>query len=618
MFLSALMIIGVLIPLFSAGFVDYCPDSLYGPEKLSFDSGPATTIITYQPDAAYGKDTYIDEANPNNNMGITDVGVIETAVNNITRTLVEMDTIQNGLIPANATITRARLVLTSYTNGDGKDSLLSICRLTEQWDEGAGNGSNGDVSWNERINNTAWTDAGGTFGSTKYGTKSIGAWNSGDTLIFDITDLVRKWYDGTFDNHGMILKFDTEDIANPKIYTCLSDHATGSKRPKLIVEYFIGSEIDSVYQVDSTWHSITVQWDTTLNGQAPFDSFAVFTLPDTVRISPFTSELSSTTFDTLQTLTSYSVIVRGYKSGSLSFNSSSYTLHTSKQEARIRNLVFTDSTGNSVTCTFDTLLMGYAPFDSFAIFLASDSVTRYSGFKDSTTITSYDTLTVKTDYIFFVKGFNADTVRAISNIDQIKTFINFVPAVSIIDTSDTTITFLFDDDGNPDTTYYVVFDSVLQMYIDPAGNLSVENDSLRQKSLFDTLTVSVDLNTYHEIFVNAFDENLYATGYFHSAGIWSWAQAPEIDSVFAVNKDSIFIRIDPLDNPDYTLFAFQDSLSDCFIERGSYQLRSPNVTADSLWAWGTYQEWGGASGFIFHAEPNTIYVFRGFAQDGKR
>ncbi|MCH8285990.1 hypothetical protein IIB79_05605, partial [candidate division KSB1 bacterium] len=101
-----------------------------------------------------------------------------------------------------------------------------------------------------------------------------------------------------------------------------------------------------------------------------------------------------------------------------------------------------------------------------------------------------------------------------------------------------------------------------------------------------------------------------------SDSLWSWAQIPDIVSAFPHSRDSILIVIDPKENPSYTYFAIEDSVSGLFIDNSSNVLRSSGVTVDSTWAWAAYAEWGGAAGYFVVVSPNTSFVFRAYAKEG--
>jgi len=97
-------------------------------------------------------------------------------------------------IPPNATVLSA--VFGIYEESIRNDSqAITLCRLTESWSELAS-------SWNKRDGIYNWTVPGGTCDNTPLGSlrpTSIGF------KTFDVTDMVRDWLNGTYNNNGFIL-----------------------------------------------------------------------------------------------------------------------------------------------------------------------------------------------------------------------------------------------------------------------------------------------------------------------------------------------------------------------------------------------------------------------------
>ena len=143
-------------------------------------------------------------------------------------------------IPANATITDARLDLYFISGGDsvGTSDDYSIFAMSEPWGEagsmamsGAGAPADqGDATWNSPYHGAAaWNIAGGTFQTTPIATSSLDStagiysWSS-----TDLTNLVQTWVDNFNSNYGLILiaddtipcsarKFGSGESNNPPI-----------------------------------------------------------------------------------------------------------------------------------------------------------------------------------------------------------------------------------------------------------------------------------------------------------------------------------------------------------------------------------------------------------------
>jgi len=486
-----------------------------------------------------------------------------------------------------------------------------------------------------------------------------------------------------------------------------------SKLPRLIV-YYRTQQVTNFQITDSTATTFTWAADTLLEGLSAFDSINVILASDSSVMGSFTDTTGQITGLTVDT--EYIVRAVGYYDGNAVSYSNLDTVTTPKLP-EISGLTALDSTYHSITVKWDTVLAATVSYDSFAVFLARDSVTRVSQFTADTTVATYDTLTRNSKYDLLVKGFNADTVRSISgpvthwtdtlyayrpfglqlggydypsisfsiidtsgfvskklvfydslngitgdtislgidNPDTLYDTLNFtgyydslatikvtlvdtfgytygeisslslrtlaqrVPAVSVIDTCDTVITMYFPAaaDSNPDRVFYQLFDSTLAVYINPiTGDTSYSDTSWYIQSAFDTVAYDVGINTLHELFVNSRNSDSLKTGYYYSNAIWSWAQVPDVDSVFAHGPDSVFIRIDPQNNPAYTYFALEDSVTGLFYDLDNLQFRSSGVTVDSSWAWYSYSDWGGSSGRYIIVPNGSTYVLRFYSKDG--
>jgi len=588
-------------------------------------AGSGGYTITWQHGPDFGKDTWVASGSgTGKNNGVHN----RIEVTGVKRGLIEFDSLS---VINRKLVLHAYLRLTLFSNDNvNSDSTLSVYALTRLWTEGSGSYDDGIVSWdscsvaadNGGSSDSAWINPGGDFVSIPYGTRSIGtAYLPGDTAVFDVTDLVQKWTDGAYNNFGMLIKFTNSSVAGMrKFYS--SDYDSVSYRPALTVVYTDYPPIANLRFIDSTYKSVTATWDTTIANGTACDSFALFLASDSLtRYSAFTPDTVATSFDTLTHNRQYTFIVAGFNADTVSAYSNAATVRT-------------DS------------LYGYRPFGlellgyqydrlSFSIIDTSGFVSKKAVFYDSLSSVTGDTLYLGSavpdtlvdtldfsglyDSLAVIKAIVIDTfgyTYAGTSSISLYTPAQRVPPVSVIDTSASLIRFVLSPDLNPGRVMYRIFDAAAGVYISPAGDTSATDTSWHVKTAFDTVTLSVGVNSLHEFFVDSRNSDSVATGYFFKDSLWSWAQAPDIDSIFALSRDSVFFRLDPKSNPWYTYFAVQDSLSGRYIDVAAHRLRSAGAAADSSWAWGTFSEWGAAAGYFVVVEPHTTYVLRAYAKDG--
>jgi len=201
------------------------------------DNGDGTWTTTWQPNAAFGKDTYILGSRGDNDghgsCDYTRVGTQGTAAR-LRRSLVEFDV---SVLPSDITITNAYYSNYIYEIRAG-DTTLNLHRLTHSWTEGSGDCSDNNndatgATWDNYDGSNAWGSVGGDFDAS-YDTQEVPVvdiW-----LNYTITSLVNEWYSGT-PNYGFILVPDAEGSKNIESRAYSSDYATAGDRPKLFVTY---------------------------------------------------------------------------------------------------------------------------------------------------------------------------------------------------------------------------------------------------------------------------------------------------------------------------------------------------------------------------------------------
>jgi len=591
---------------------------------VSVDTSGAKYPITVDPTvewqhgASYGKDNYFYELYPTHQWGTSrDYMAVDENTSGATRNrgIIEFDSLQ--YLPFCSIINKAELILTVSDDSDwDSDSTIAVHRVTTEWSE--------TVScWDSARAGVTWTTGGGDYSATDFVARPLldGIAN-GDTVIFNVTDMVHDIVNGTYPNYGWLIKVVTPKPVKNLVRFHSSEATTASYRPKLIVNYLPPeASIENFALSDSTHKSVTAEWDTFLVEKAAFDSFAVVLASDnSTRISDFTAGLTIS-IDTLTALTNYEFIVLGYNADTVRAYSSNTASFTTDSLPIPYNLQITNKVIDSVfVSVIDT----------------SGSVNLKALFYDTTNTIFGDT--------FSYNGSGADTLRDTlvytGKYDSLST-LNFMILTSpgdsaiadttityyqlanygeltVVDTTDTTIYLILGTDSNPDRVWYRIFDSALKVYLDTLGDTSFTDTTWYAKSRFDndTMKYDVGINTLHEFYIKTRNSDSLVTGYFSRDSLWSWAQVPEIDSVFAVSKDSIFLKLDPRSNPDYTYFALCDSLTDCFYDLNNLRFRSPNVTVDSSWAWYTYSEWGDSTGMYIEVLSNSTYVLQFYSKDG--
>ena len=92
---------------------------------------------------------------------------------------------------------------------------------------------------------------------------------------------------------------------------------------------------------------------------------------------------------------------------------------------------------------------------------------------------------------------------------------------------------------------------------------------------------------------------------------------PGIPSLTALSPFSIRFIIAPVDNPSYTQFALQDSITGLYAD-GSAEPETLRTGPPGDWGWKTFTQWGGAAGDTLTGFfPDSLYVLRVKARTGE-
>jgi len=240
-----------------------CPETIFGYYN-STDNGDGTCTLTFQPNANYGIDTYIsnyDADRERNNYGISDVysfGSIWPPFEILIRFNV------SEIIPANATITKANLTLSSHAYGYGSSGVdkCEAFLITSDWQEGTLDDAMGAVNWTSAKTTTSWSTPGGDF-DVDYVT-SDSTWNDDTDNSISILKHVQAWVNGSKPEYGVMLNVTKISGQGSWYYTASSDYATPKSRPKLEITYkkpkyyYNGSYLSEVFDAcsDSVWDEL--------------------------------------------------------------------------------------------------------------------------------------------------------------------------------------------------------------------------------------------------------------------------------------------------------------------------------------------------------------------------
>lgn len=195
---------------------------------ICINSALAASIIL-QPNETFSKDSYLNEDNPNNNYGNLVSILVDSEAAKPLQGIIQFNI---SSIPANAIINSANFQI-YYTGTSGDTVGTQIKRVTSNWLE------NG-VTWNSN-GIGLWTNPGGDYATTNYSILTIGT-TPNIWLNYNITTLVKQWYNGTYNNYGMIIKPTYAPGNNEKILAS-SNYATSTLRPKLTILYTVSTPL---------------------------------------------------------------------------------------------------------------------------------------------------------------------------------------------------------------------------------------------------------------------------------------------------------------------------------------------------------------------------------------
>ncbi len=213
-----------------------------GPKEIlpqnKIDSGANINSIELQPNATEGRDAFISNYTDrtNKNFGQGDYLISGNYEGGQYRSLLKFD------IPSKtARLHRATLSLMSDDHTGNPNIVIKA--IDHDWDEGTGPGSGTvdmAVNWTHRTAADPWNERGGDYNDTDHAYRNCdidGIW-----YTWDVTEIVKHWETGTWENNGFLL-MPMEYLASnnwARFYS--SDYTEPKVRPKITLSY--SAEID--------------------------------------------------------------------------------------------------------------------------------------------------------------------------------------------------------------------------------------------------------------------------------------------------------------------------------------------------------------------------------------
>ena len=205
------------------------------------------------------QDTYLNSLLGLLNYGASSSLIVDSSGSGLgnSRVLLQFDL---SSIPANATILDATLVLEATAINNGPINL-HIVRITESWEEGGFLGLLGAANWNQRLDGTSWTSAGGSYNPLVLGTLAVSATGQ---IEFDLTSLVQDWVEGSEVNNGILI---ASPSSGSKAITF--DSREGTAPPQLIMTYAAPPTITSQLESQSVYAGTNVALTIAATGTEP-------------------------------------------------------------------------------------------------------------------------------------------------------------------------------------------------------------------------------------------------------------------------------------------------------------------------------------------------------------
>jgi hypothetical protein len=148
-------------------------------------------------------------------------------------------------VPA-GTVTNAKIRL--FVTAVNANASFNFHRITRSWTE---NGFN----WDEYDGNNNWATQGGDFNATVIATTTITSSNIGTYVEISgtaLTQLVQGWLNGTFANHGILIKSPTETGGSGINTSISSKEGANGQRPQLIFDFEVAGASAAVLETSAS------------------------------------------------------------------------------------------------------------------------------------------------------------------------------------------------------------------------------------------------------------------------------------------------------------------------------------------------------------------------------
>ncbi len=119
-------------------------------------------------------------------------------------------------------------------------------------------------------------------------------------------------------------------------------------------------------------------------------------------------------------------------------------------------------------------------------------------------------------------------------------------------------------------------------------------------------------NTVYDWFIRAYSGNNDSSS--SNAAERTFARTPGNTTVSAITETALHFTVNPVDNPSWTTFAVQDSVTGSYVD-GDAEPDTLRSGPPGDWGWKTFVQWGSASGDTLSGlMPDSLYVLRAKAK----